>query len=353
MVNKLIFALLLLATPVLSQSTRTYTVAVSGGDYTTLTAAEADLEQDLVANDSDLTIEISGLWSGDPEGAAVSITGWNQSATQNLTIRGVDDSRAGTTWKTDAWFVKGFYVGIQVFESFVTIDGLQIGTLQGNSNCLNVGTSGDSSLVVSNCFFNGEGSNVRGVLLNSGDETTNQRIRNNIFLDCDNQGVLINGGQEACAYVDNNTFFDCGSGIVSNPTKGTIARNNIFWGVTTPTSGGWDNSPEISNNNWTDLSDITYTGCGGCGADDTYDGTDPFEDEPGEDLAQATGASTIDNGEDLSGDFTDAIASGTRGATWDQGAHEFVAAGDPDTLHPQKVLIKISMIYWNQIKWYI
>lgn len=339
----LVLLVFLLATPCFAVFTRTYIVAESGGDHATLAAAEAAHEQDLEANDSALTFEITGTWAS-PEPSFVQITGWTMTATQNLTVTATGDARAGTLFSTTAYRIAGaLSTPYLVAESYVVTDGIQIRTTSSSSNVVSVSSTGDSIILVMNCWLGGDGvaTTVRGILANAGAATFNHRYRNNIIIDCGAQGILYNSGNATECFVDNNTFFDCATGLTSNPTNGSVARNNIFWGTTTALSGSYSDATK-SQENWTDLSSINYTGCTGCGTGDQLSQSDPFEDEAGEDLALASGATAIDAGLDLSGDFTDAIGGKTRDANFDKGADEFIAA-----VEGNRVLIRIGMIFWR------
>lgn len=333
----LTIAFLLMATSSFAVLTKTYTVCESGGgcDYTTVAAAESAHEQDLVANDSALTFEIQNTWVS-AEGAWT-VNGWTTDATRFLTITAVGAARASATFSTTAYRASTVtFAVIQLVESYTVLDGVQAETTETgatSATCFQVSVSPADGVVVKNCFGKQDpaGSNNRGAFFNTFAGTGNI-FRNNVITGSSLRGVRVISTVDGSIKLDNNTFENCGEGINTSDLD-AIARNNIFFNVTTPGVGNF-NTTTLSEENWTDNASISYGSCGSCGTGDQLSQSDPFVNLGGGNYSLASGSTPIDAGKDLSADFTDAIGGKTRDANFDKGADEFISAGG------QKVMIK-------------
>lgn len=316
----LTIALLLMATSSFAVLTKTYTVCESGCDYTTLQAAETAHEQDLVANDSALTFEIQNTWVSADGGTLVD--GSTTDATRFFTITAVGAARASATFSTTAYRAEGAGALIAAQEAYTVIDGLQ-GEVTTSFDVVFSVLTGGTNTTIRNCFANGGGqSNSIGIRGN--DATfTGVHFYNNVVIDCVNIGIQIIAATTGGVKIDNNTIENCGTGI-STSTGDTQIRNNIIWNVTTPLVGDF---VELSQENYTDAGSVSYGTCSDCGTGDQLSQSDPFVNIGGENYLLAAGATAIDAGQDLSGDFTDAIGGKTRDANFDKGADEFIASG--------------------------
>lgn len=100
----------------------TVTVKASGGDYTTLLAAEAAEQADLVSADVQLTIELYDL----EETGQVVIDGWTTDATRYLKIVSMGDH--GGNWNTGVWrlYHNTTSPAFSIKEEFVRAIGLQV-----------------------------------------------------------------------------------------------------------------------------------------------------------------------------------------------------------------------------------
>ena len=313
----LTIAILLMATSVSSVNLKTYTGCESGCDYTSVQAAETEHQQDLVANDSALTFEIQNTWAS-PDGGTL-ISGWTTDATRFLTITAVGAAKASATWSTTAYRAVSSS-GIIVREAYTVIDGIQARITTGFDVCFQV-LAGGSNTTIKNCFANGDDKGTsRGIRVND-NSLTGIRIYNNVVIDCTAEGIVVLTAAAGGVKIDNNTVENCGTGIETSADDG-IARNNIVWNVTTPFVGNW-NTTTLSEENYTDAGSISYGSCGSCGTGDQLSQSDPFVSIAGEDYHLVSGATAIDAGKDLSGDFTDDIDGSTRDANFDKGADEF------------------------------
>jgi len=166
---------------------------------------------------------------------------------------------------------------------------------------------------------------------------TTVTVSNNICYDmgdADTEGGIIIGGVyvENVYNIYNNTIIGCYNGIQiyehdGDPTM--VAKNNLIQnsGNAAYSTNGSANGFDTTGHNVTEDS---------TGPDAAYDDTDVhtnsvFEDYGNDDFrldsgGDATNLQILDDGEDLSGTFTDDIAGQTR-STWYIGASEIVAAG--------------------------
>lgn len=339
----IVIILLVLTIPCFGQTARTFTICESGGgcDYTTLQAAETDTQTDLTVADSIFTFEIQNTWvSADGN---TGMAGWTSDATRFLTITAVGDARAAGEWSTSAYRISsasGTPLNVNGMD-FMVLDGVQLETTHSSTSTIRIYNmvSFPIDVIIKNCFFRGNGgTNTTGVDFNNGDFGNNMVCRNTVIIDCGLLGINVNvaaGGVK----LDNNTIENCLTGISTAPND-AIARNNILWNNTTQLSGDF-NTTTLSQENFTDAGSLSYGGCGSCGTGDQVSQSDPFVAIGSQNYNLASGATAIDAGLDLSGDFTDAIGGKTRDANFDKGADEFIAAG------LDKVLIRVGMIFWR------
>ena len=318
----LALGIILLASPCFAVLTRTYTVKESGGDYSTLQSAETAHNQDLVANDSALTFEISGTWTG--VDAAAIFSGWTTDATRFITVTAIGDSRATATWNTSAYITQGVFDVLFTNEVYTVFDGIQVSLTTTDATGRHGITGGVTGVVIKNCFVKGStGTGTVGIFCGV-TSATGIVVRNNIVIDIINIAMQLRGAAGGVT-ADNNTLENSGVGVTITTSEDVIVRNTIFLNVTTPISGS-PNTTTLSEENWTDNASITYTGCGSCGTGDQLSQSDPFVSLAGENYSLASGSTPIDAGKDLSGAFTDAIGGKTRDANFDKGADEFIAA---------------------------
>lgn len=114
-----------MATPV------TKTVKPSGGDYTSLAAAETGEAKDLVAADEQLIIEIDGDWSGGADTAQVTFdaASWTVDATRYVRVYTTTTARHTGKWDTDKYIlsVSSQWSGVLALQiDYMEIDGLQV-----------------------------------------------------------------------------------------------------------------------------------------------------------------------------------------------------------------------------------
>lgn len=107
-------------------SSGTFTIAESGGNYTTLASAEADLATSLI---STITFNITGSWTN-PDTTAVSFAGCVTFATCPVIIQAIGDARHAGVWSSTAYrqmVTAGNNITLSGIRH-IRIDGLQIAT---------------------------------------------------------------------------------------------------------------------------------------------------------------------------------------------------------------------------------
>ena len=219
-----------------------------------------------------------------------------------------------------------------ITDEFIVLDGVQAQTTQNSGAAAKIGFGADNS-TIKNCFLRGDGTAtaVSGISINGG-SVTGIILRNNVIIEGTAAGINTAGAATGGVTADNNTIEDCAFGIFTT-TGDTQVRNNIIWNTATPLGG---NFVELSQENYTDAGSLSYGSCSDCGTGDQLSQSDPFVNLGGKNYHLASGATAIDAGQDLSGDFTDAIGGKTRDANFDKGADEFIAVAAAG----QKVMIK-------------
>lgn len=308
---------------------RTVMVKSSGGDYTSLSAAEAGEQADLVSLDRQLDIECYSF----EDTTQVTISGSTVDATRYIRVYTPSTERHDGKWNTSKYRVNitsgwaSFFVGFNIATNYTRIEGLQVS----GSPTTTGRTAFGSNAAVNNVRLNNNvvrliaGGNASCVALSltcSGVGTINRVWNNVIYGDGIGTGMSISAGDfNADSYLYSNTVYNFGTGITSGGGNAKFAKNNLVNGCTTCYSGSFN---AASSNNISE--DATSPNSGLRSLDVT------FVDEAGFDLHLASGDTAAkDAGTDLSADgtiaFSDDIDSQTRSGTWDIGADEYVAGG--------------------------
>lgn len=306
--------------------TITKTIKPSGGDYTSLSAAEAGEQRDLVAADEIAVLECYSM----QDTTAVVIAGWTTDATRYIKVYTLSSERHDGKWDTSAYRLTLSNDDNEIFiisEDYVRVEGFQ----SYNSSTTNPGNiyySGGGELQVSYSILRGSVNSGSRHLLHL-DPATNSAVKiwNNIFYDGNNAGIFFNfdnAGQIFIIY--NNTIVDCtGEGILIKHNVGDVSlylKNNICQGNTTD----YDITTFTTRSYLTNISEDTTS------PNASYRSkVVTFENEGSDDFHLGAGDTEAkDNGTDLSGDgqlaFSDDIDGDTRSGSWDIGADELVAA---------------------------
>ena len=307
-------------------------VAASGGDYTSLAAAEAGQQQDLTALAEPMHIECAAF---NDAGGGVTFDGWTTSADYYIRVYAATGAKAGMPWRTSGAYMLDNGAApastIVVSEEFVRIEGIQVQvTAFGFSfthNAISLGAGSTTSDVrVTGCHvrYIGNASNAgtaRGIALTTFEQAF---IVNCVVSGFDSTGGgtdrvgISEGTTNGTKRVYNCTIVNCLTGIARTNSASVIAKNNLVYGATTPYSGTFAAG---STNNASE--DATAPGTSALPRR-----TFGFKDAKGGDYhldRLDVGARGV--GTDLSRDTDYAFSTDFDGATrtpgaWDVGAHQ-------------------------------
>ncbi len=307
---------------------RTVTVTpLGGGDYTSLAAAEAGEQADLVTLDRRLDIECH---PGE-DTTEVIIDGSVADATRYIRVSAAPGARATARWADTALYTyDGGSKPLTATTTYTQLDGLRI--ISG-STVYALQASNGVGKVVENCFIVSLGGSVGALRAWNGPHA----IRNCILLQ--GRGATTPGADLAfgSGSIDNCVVANVsgsGGGPAIQNNGSYVVRNCMMLGFGA-VGGPGEPFDTGSTNNATDLA------AGEIGASPLY-GTDPGYVDPFTqyvwDFTLPAGSSLIDAGADLSAEgFTTDLLGTVRpqGAAWDVGATEYVVAGgepEPATL---------------------
>jgi hypothetical protein len=311
---------------------RTRTVKSSGGDYTSLAAAEAGEQGDIVSSDEQVDIECYASAAGDS--SQVTINGWTTDATHYLRIVCPAGERHAGVWDAAKYYLGVTTSGapggaLTNFENYTRVEFLQIRNLRSSPPEYN-------DCVYSDCvgaFLNGlilrDG--YRGCTFENGAGRGN-RLRNVLAYGGSRAGAIISGSSSGYDEADNCTLI---GGTYGLDTLASVnyprARNVYAHGSTSGYGASAGGLVTKTNCAASDTSATNNSGGGGATncVDSVAHNTTQFTNVTGgsEDYRLPAGSGLIDVGLDLSGTFTTDIVGETRGATWDIGADEYVAGG--------------------------
>jgi hypothetical protein len=298
---------------------RVVTVKSSGGDYTSLSSAEALEQGDLPTLDRQLDIECYSM--GDT--AAVTIAGWTTDATRYLRIYTPTAERHDGKWNTSKYRLTpsaSFGRALTIQEEYVRVEGLQ---MQNTNN-----TDGTGGVFVSV----GNPSDVRiteSIIRNSGRASTSQgninaqtgtfTLRNCIIYGAVGaSGVTLGNFGTASFTIENCT-------ITNNATYGINRLSNTV-NVTNTYCGGNGTDAYNGTMTRTTCAHSSATVFAGSTASVAHSTANFVNVTAGsQDYHLVLGSALIGAGTDLSATFTTDIDGQTRSGTWDIGADEYVA----------------------------
>jgi len=308
-----------------TEVTKTIKPSGSGGHYTSLFNWEAGEQANLVTADEIAVAECYAM----EDTTAVVIDGFTTDATRYIKIYTppaerhsgiIDASPSGYYWlNTDSGET------IRVSDNHVWIDGIYID----NTNSTAIRGYSWTVLKISNCVLAGGGPGGGGGMFtgadNFGSTNTTYLWNNVIKTTVDESSCLQLAEGTSTFYLYNNTLI---SAFAGNYFSGGViyAENNLVY-----SSGSYvfrGTFQAATGHNATNKAGMGYTGADGTG--DRVSQTFTFVDSGNGDYhlasndAGAKGYGTADPG---SGLFSDDIDGETRGATWDIGADQYVAAG--------------------------
>jgi len=185
--------------------------------YVSLSAAEAAEQTDLVS-DGDNIIFHCRASSGTADTTAVSISGWTTDETHNITVVGDLDSGI---WDTDKYVMRStdhFQNVIEIDEDYTVIENIQIDVNNFASHGILVSAIPDNSLMDKCIVANSTHSSSRGIRIAGGGI-----VQNTILYGLSGSGIEFNTFTKS--YSQNNTIYNCGSGI--KQTAGSTAHEVI------------------------------------------------------------------------------------------------------------------------------
>jgi hypothetical protein len=299
---------------------------------------------DLVSNDEQLTIHCRA-GAGGADTTTFTVTGFTTDATRRVVIGSYGTHKHSGTLDTNKYRFSNAASNAFNVSVNCTVENLQFdgrGSDYSSTTGVNITSGTTGTIIIRNCLMFGRTSSTvgYGVLCGSTDASLSVQVINNVMVQY-SSGVWWTGTNTPSLTVYNNTFYNCIYGTyVNNSATTPLVRNCIaVEGLTVAYRGGYSGS---SSNNISS----TDTSLGGSSvtsavvkvSTDTltaaekgaanwviFNSTSDFSLISVNDGGQLNNA--IDAGADLSGTFTTDIIGATRGATWDIGAFEYVAAG--------------------------
>lgn len=283
-----------------------------------------------VTRGDNVTINIYGSTA---TSAATTIAPSYTDATHQLYIVG---NRTLPYWSTAAHRFTINNANCFTLGGYVHLDKLQIHVTSGGFANIAVYIDAGGSTWLSNSILRGQGS-LNGQSYHSGLEanyngTSSVYAWDNIVYDFIGYGDSCGlwNHQNAYAYFDNNTIYNCTQGIslaqASNSERCTV-RNNIVSGCT---SYNFFNNSLLFNQNSSHNTSTDGTGPNTSTPDSTnlVNQTVNFENTTNRDFRlTSSNSSVLDNAQSLSSDFSTDIVGTSRpqGAAWDRGAYELLS----------------------------
>lgn len=302
-------------------TTRTVTVKTSGGDYTSLSNAEAGEQGDLVSLDRQLTIECYAKQDG-----ATDVDGSTTDATRYISIFVPSTERHAGKWDSSKYRViqnvNWSSSVLRLLDPYTRVEGVQChqtGTTSAGYAALSIQAE-NCTITACICRSNGTASNrSAGIYLDGGGTGT---IRNTICYE-GRYGIsdeYLDTGKtltvENCTLVGSSDY-----GLHRNAGSGTLVVKNTY-------SGGNGSSDYNGTMTFTTCASSDATSRSGVTASIAYSTSTFVNVTAGsEDLHLVSGSALIDAGTDLSASFTTDIDGATRSGTWDIGADEYVSTG--------------------------
>lgn len=297
------------------------TVKPSGGDYTSLVAAEVGEQRDLVALDEIATIECYAMVTG-----AVIFIGWTTSPTQYINVFVPESERHQGIWDESKFIIRDSAVDVfSTREASIRLTGAQIdytgtGSVKSGYRIDSVSEGGDS--YIEKCIIRDAGNGStgsRGIHTRASSFDINIYAFNNLIYGFTGQGSLTESNLQFKWKYYNNTFYNNTVGLQVRPTHDIDIQNNAIFGNSDTDYHA--NIDEVDVNNC--AADIDFGSSSQVLASaNNYE--NEFTDVAGRDFSLTGSGVCHDKGVDdpASGLFSDDIIGTARG-DWDIGAFEF------------------------------
>jgi hypothetical protein len=291
--------------------------------WTSLSAAEAN-NRDCVTNDEQWTIYCRSS-AGTADTTAVNWNGWTTDATRYVEIAG---DFSGTAWDATKYRLQVTDSTVLILTNpYIRVRGIQIATVSPTASGRHGIQISGTGIQISKVMVKGHASgthNQRGIYPNT---TGDVKIWNSIiynFAGISSSGpIYMTGGGTITVY--SSSWFGGETGFWN--ASGTAVAKNCYGGGSSYGTSDYYGT-------------ITKTTCassdtsGTAGLQSIAVNTTNFTNvtSGSENYALPLGSALVDVGTNTSGDaaplnFTDDINGAARGATWDIGADEYVAAG--------------------------
>lgn len=308
---------------------RTVTVKSAGGDYSSLSSAEAGEQGDLVSLDRQLDIECYSM----ADTTAVTIIGWTTDATRYVRIVAPSAERHAGVWSTSKYrlsVASAFTTILNVNEEFVRIEGLQV---EGTDNTANghgllsvdsIAVAASSDVRVDTCLFRkGCSRNASHQIACGAGKTT---IRNSVVYgslgSTASDGINCTFGANAATVICDNVTVASAGRYGFNRVSGTMTLQNCYTG-----GNGTDAyNGTITRTTCAHSSASVFTGSTASIAHSTANFTNVTAGSEDYHLVSGASATLKTGGTDLSGTFTTDIDGETRSAPYSIGADQIVSA---------------------------
>lgn len=333
---------------------QTFTIAESGGDYSSLETAMNANEGDLTGNTGgSITFRIEGAWTSS-DSLRVNVHNYTMGVSSGILITAVGDARTNGVFSQSRYRLCPNTSGTDTFliaqsGAYLIVDGLQIGLNAGNQywHCIRDQYHSGNTVTVQNCYlykYTGtSGAGYQGGIY-MGNSSSYLYAYNNIIHGFQhttyNCGIRAdNAGTNVTAY--NNTISSCAYGIIGNSGL-SLYKNNLCY----------NNSVADYSGTFSGQSTNNLSGDGTAPAFNTYYTTATVTFQAGTYLIDSTDTGAKDLGADLSADtyipFNTSINGLTRpqGTAYDIGAGE-VSQSAPPSPAPSVPFLPQVMIWEN------
>lgn len=322
----------------------------AGTDYTSLSAAEAAEQRNLVTADEIAVFECRSTSGTADTNCPATFAGWTTDSTRYVQIQSSGANKHSGAWSTSKYRLvlsqTGFgpTIALSASDADIRVVGLQVSAANGYGGigyAILITNTGGQSARVYNCIIKTTDSHASGTryacLCNNSSATpqTSYVYNNLIVLEASGAGSTIalqasSGGSIQTIYAENNTIIQTGGatttkGLEQSVNGAIIARNNLVYnfGNTNTYVGTFSQG---SNYNTTDSTDSM-----GIGSNNRISQTFTFTNSGAGDYSLASGdTGAKDRGSNLSeiaSGFTDDIIGTARpGSAVDCGCFEYASA---------------------------
>lgn len=328
---------------VASPFVRTVTVKSSGGDYTSLAAAEAGEQGDLTSLDWQLDIECYASAAGDS--TQVTINGWTTDATRYIRIVCPAGERHAGTWNTGKYYMEGDIGAgglIFILEDYTRVEYLQIRNTKASPTSDQDGSyAGALHLFYDGCIVRGGHKGIHSA------QASSSIFRNCICYGAASSGLHIRANPTLQDQAQNCTLIGALYGLETTAAVQYPLAKNVYahggtnaFATDSGAAGGFVTKTNCMSSDTTATNNSGSGGATNC-TDSVAHDTANFTNVTGgsEDYRLPSGSALIDAGVDLSGTFTNSVNGVTRAVPFDVGAAAFEAAPSDDYPYPAGAVI--------------